>query len=628
MKKIFSFLLCSFIVFYSCENTSENDNVKLNSVAGLVEKGPFISGSSVSIYELDNNLNGTGKVFETKTDNEGAFSINTSTSLVSPYVKLSVTGFYFNEFTGNLSDAPIVLESLADISETDNAKINVNILTHLEVPRVLRLVSDGIKLAEAKKQAQQELLSAFLITDEIIRFETVSITDNNTSANILIAISSILLNGRSDAKFSEFMSEIRNDLTDGNISDEIKTKIAQSSLGLNYTQIKEHIITRYSDLGKTVEVGAFELFIDGDGDGEIGTIYEEDTPNIIIVDEFLATEDNVEIFLTHCVSSMYSFIQNLYLFDAVYTNLIPENKLQGELRNVYTHNITPNSGIINDLWTNAYQAINRCNTLIDKLIKSEKEWAPKYVHYAQTYRAYLYLNMIELWGDIPLITALSTMDNLYVSRTSQNEILDFIISELESVYSVLPKEATQAECTKYFAKAIQARAYLYQKDFNKVLNCATNIINSGKYALSNNPNTIYAGNSAENIFELPNSEQYSSVQYRNLIQQGDYMPISRYTEVLLIAAEADFQTGNMSQAVNYLNQIRTRQDLENLPSITEEILLTYWQTELQNEGLHFFTLKRFGKATEILNIPDYKLLLPIPEREIMVNPNITQNPGW
>ena len=96
MKKIFSFLLCSFIVFYSCENTSENDNVKLNSVAGLVEKGPFISGSSVSIYELDNNLNGTGKVFETKTDNEGAFSINTSTSLVSPYVKLSVTGFYFN----------------------------------------------------------------------------------------------------------------------------------------------------------------------------------------------------------------------------------------------------------------------------------------------------------------------------------------------------------------------------------------------------------------------------------------------------------------------------------------------------------------------------------------------------
>ncbi|MDR1683487.1 MAG: RagB/SusD family nutrient uptake outer membrane protein [Candidatus Symbiothrix sp.] len=49
---------------------------------------------------------------------------------------------------------------------------------------------------------------------------------------------------------------------------------------------------------------------------------------------------------------------------------------------------------------------------------------------------------------------------------------------------------------------------------------------------------------------------------------------------------------------------------------------------MQNEGLWFFTLKRFGKATQILNIPEYKLLLPIPQREVQLNTNMTQNPGW
>ena len=49
-----------------------------------------------------------------------------------------------------------------------------------------------------------------------------------TSSNILIAISSILLNERSDAQFTEFMSSLRNDLSDGTITQDTKNKIAKS----------------------------------------------------------------------------------------------------------------------------------------------------------------------------------------------------------------------------------------------------------------------------------------------------------------------------------------------------------------------------------------------------------------
>ncbi len=168
MKKtlLFSFLivLIPLFCFISCSNNDSQENVNIGSIKGLVEKGPFVSGSSVSIYELDNNLNATGRVFEAKTDNEGAFSITTSTSLVSKYVKLSVTGFYFNEYTGRLSDAPVSLDAISSIDNVDKANVNVNILTHLEMPRVINLVSSGKTFQEAKQQAQRELLNSFLIT--------------------------------------------------------------------------------------------------------------------------------------------------------------------------------------------------------------------------------------------------------------------------------------------------------------------------------------------------------------------------------------------------------------------------------------------------------------------------------
>jgi hypothetical protein len=615
-------------VFYSCEKTPTDESVKLSSVAGLVEKGPFISGSSVSIYELDNNLNGVGRVFETKTDNEGAFLITTSTSLVSQYVKLSVSGFYFNEYTGKLSDAPIVLESLADISQSDKAKININILTHLEATRVLKLVSGGMNFQDAKQQAQKELLNAFLITEETVIPEQTSITDNDISANILIAISSILLNGRSDAQFSEFMSEIRNDLSDGAISNEIKTKIAKSSLGLNYTQIKEHIKKRYAELGKTVEIGAFELFIDGDGDGQIGDPYDEIPSDIMTKDSFSLTERDAYSVLAAAFASMYSFVQNLYLFDGVYTNSVGVENSTLELQTVYAHNLNPNMNIINELWMTSYQAVNRLNQLIYSLEKSEKDWATKYVDYARVYRAYIYLNMINLWGDVPLVIVPPSVDNLYFSRTPQSETLSFIISELENVYPNLPEKSLLPGCSKYFAKSIQARAYLHGTDYSLALNIVTDIIRSGKYILNDDLNAIYAGNTVESIFELPNHQEFSTIWYRNLIQKGAYAPVSQYAEILLTAAEANYRTGNAEQALTYLNQIKKRNGLENISSVTEEDLLNAWQNELKNEGLYFFTLKRFGKATQILNVPEYKLLLPIPYQEIVVNPNMTQNPGW
>lgn len=637
MKKtlLFSFLivLIPLFCFISCSNNDSQENVNIGSIKGLVEKGPFVSGSSVSIYELDNNLNATGRVFEAKTDNEGAFSITTSTSLVSKYVKLSVTGFYFNEYTGRLSDAPVSLDAISSIDNVDKANVNVNILTHLEMPRVINLVSSGKTFQEAKQQAQRELLNSFLITNQSIKPEEASITANNTSANILIAISSILLNERSDAQFTEFMSTLRNDLSDGTITQDTKNKIVESSLGLSYSNIKDNIKKRYEELGKTVEIGNFELFIDGDGDGQIGDTYEENKPNDVITPEDVFTsEQMVKQFCTASVAQLYTFIQNQYLFDGVYTNTVSSDNLNRyyELKSIYEHNLTSYMALPSDLWSSTYKAIRYDNILIEKSSETNLDWFKKYQYYSRAFRAYKYLNMVTLWGDVPLVTSSNIIDNPYFARTPQKEVLNFVINELESVYQNLPENSYQFECSKYFAKAIQARAFLQNKEYNRALEAANIIINSGKFSLSNDINSIYAGNNKENIFELPNSDDYSSIPYRDLIKKGDNIVVCRYSEILLIASEANLKLGNANQAIIYLNQVRNRNGRASINSSSniEDALINEWKEDLKNEGLYFYALKRFDKAKLVLGVSENKLLLPIPISEMNANPKITQNPGY
>lgn len=127
----------------------------------------------------------------------------------------------------------------------------------------------------------------------------------------------------------------------------------------------------------------------------------------------------------------------------------------------------------------------------------------------------------------------------------------------------------------------------------------------------------------------------------------------RYSEVLLLAAEANLEAGNQAKADLYLNQVRSRAHLAN-KTCTLEALKTEKRLELCNEGTRFQDLVRWGDAYNVLKdqgktIPaltsdgivkwidqtgdnGFKAgkheRLPYPASEIRINRNIKQNPNW
>jgi len=124
---------------------------------------------------------------------------------------------------------------------------------------------------------------------------------------------------------------------------------------------------------------------------------------------------------------------------------------------------------------------------------------------------------------------------------------------------------------------------------------------------------------------------------------GHNRRLIRYADVLLMAAEAYNETGNTSQALTYLEMVRSRARAGNstiLPEITttdkdalRTAILNERRHELALEGFRFWDLVRTGNALSVLGPLGYKhpkhKLFAIPQVELDLTGNKwTQNPEW
>lgn len=106
----------------------------------------------------------------------------------------------------------------------------------------------------------------------------------------------------------------------------------------------------------------------------------------------------------------------------------------------------------------------------------------------------------------------------------------------------------------------------------------------------------------------------------------------RYSDVLLMKAEAQLRTNNAGGALTIVNQIRAARGASNLLSINLDQLLDERGRELYWESHRRTDMIRFGKfllaySEKPASGPE-RLLFPIPNQQLAVNPNLKQNPGY
>ncbi len=316
----------------------------------------------------------------------------------------------------------------------------------------------------------------------------------------------------------------------------------------------------------------------------------------------------------------------------------------------------------------------------------------QFVGEAYFIRALAYFDLARTFGGVPIITepTIDATQNREIARSSLEATYQRVIQDLNIADSLLSNIVPAAGDLRFRANiktvyALKARYYLYQSNWELAEQYASKVISDANYKLVTPYSAFFANNArgtTESVFELfyngtteinphfsswqlPNNggtrqwapspafikldttvgggrsaliiqDKTSKLFVGNLYYRkpgADPAFVIRIAELFLIRAEARARQENLSGAAEDLNAIRKRAGLENTSAQTKEEYLLAIENERRLEFAfeadRWFDLVRTGRAKEVLGIKeDFRLLMPIPLREIQNNSLLKQNSGY
>lgn len=334
----------------------------------------------------------------------------------------------------------------------------------------------------------------------------------------------------------------------------------------------------------------------------------------------------------------------------------------------YNNSISPNNSINDNLWAKAYNLIYGANACIEGLngaTSISREAKNQLMGEVKFIRAFIYFNLVNLYGEIPLIITPDYRQNQSLMRASSDLIYSQIISDLKDAQALLvPDYITTGRLRPnvYTALFLLSKVYLYRKDWVQSENAAAQVINSGMYSLESNLDDVFLEGSNEAIWKISpvipgletwegyflvpgssstppnytitdtllnaftnadqrlirwfkantiNGQQYYYPYKYKLGYDGESNPkenflIFRLAEEYLIRAEARAQQDNLVGAVSDLNVVKARAGVSNMTASSQSALLSSILNERRLElfsewGNRWFDLKRTNAANLILS---------------------------
>lgn len=327
---------------------------------------------------------------------------------------------------------------------------------------------------------------------------------------------------------------------------------------------------------------------------------------------------------------------------------------------------TTNSTLDSYLWIYPYAVMRDANLAVEGLTNNTvvtDSLRKQLLGEAKFFRAYVYYNMVNFLGGVPLVLTSSVATGGALPRSTADQVYAQIETDLLDAEQLLPTTyvvATPARtrANKYAAAALLARVYLQHKEYANAETQASMVLNASDvtYSLPDAANA-FINTSNETILQFSTYYGYSvfGAAYRtasattlpsytldsaaaNLFEAGDtrrtnwvdsitttgkYYRVNKYklvtatagnecnvmfrlAEQYLIRAEARAQQNNISGAQSDINAVRTRAGLGGTAAATTSDLITAVlaerQRELFGEGpFRWFDLIRTGNIDAVMS---------------------------
>jgi len=347
----------------------------------------------------------------------------------------------------------------------------------------------------------------------------------------------------------------------------------------------------------------------------------------------------------------------------------------GNATDLINSTLSPLNGVITSSWSGYFKALYQVNNVLQILQSFGNLAEYKYIEGEALYfRAYIYSCLVTRWGDVPILKT-NTLD--LVSRDPVDEVWEFINNDLDKAIDLLGESKNYYYVSKNAALALKARVMLYENNLEEAKNIAEYLIEDCGFKLDSFDKIFRKKQNNEVIFAFENLTEESSIKISELFYNyahpnkgswvyrptselmslytvgdrrksisvttigGDVMinkypsgqtgtdpvVISRLAEMYLISAEAQ---GRQS-GINRLNELRRFRGLADIHPTTDidfiAAILQERDKEFVAENFRYYDYVRTGNADKI-SLLDYQQLYPISGKELTLNANLTQNPGY
>jgi tetratricopeptide (TPR) repeat protein len=359
---------------------------------------------------------------------------------------------------------------------------------------------------------------------------------------------------------------------------------------------------------------------------------------------------------------------------------------------VYAKAMQVTNGQAFQTWAQGYFAINQVNTVLANIETFDEADRDQKRGEALLIRGSVYFELAKMYAPpysagststAPGVPIVLTPDNFeLVSRSTLEETYQQVLDDLTEARDLL-STSNGVLGTSHVANAILSRVYLQMGDYEAAATAANAVIESGDFMLTTDFADAFnnSENSTEDVFAMQVSEQdgahalntyfgssaaggrgdvsvtpahlaeyeagdarasffYNDVDgdastpLRTTKWQNQFanIPVIRLAEMYLTRAEGNLRSGaaqvGPATPLEDVNMIRSRAGLADLGTVAVADVLQERKLELAFEGQLLNDLKRnqMDVGSYSYDAPD--LVFPIPQAEIDVNSNLTQNAGY
>lgn len=197
-------------------------------------------------------------------------------------------------------------------------------------------------------------------------------------------------------------------------------------------------------------------------------------------------------------------------------------------------------------YTAPYAEIRRACLIINGVENSTLSGtqAEDFIAQARLHRARNYFTLVKRYGDVPLVKEVldpSMHDELYMPRTNRNEVMDFVLEDLDYAIAHISAQSGKTVFSKDMARAVKAEICLYegsyakyhQKDNARATKYFTEVVNAAEPIAKSYP-------ICDDYTSLYKSFRTAGGGYDGLSNNGEVIFMKAYEESVLMHSTMDY----------------------------------------------------------------------------------------